>query len=223
MTNNNELTYHYKIITAGAVAVHSLKSLENPHRRPSSIISLGHLYYSVLFTSLCSNTNNSRKREPRHNDTLDSWRYAKVATSVVSLAAVHVAPTDFRDPSIPSNLAGFRELQWPEVHTKLPKMSGYNGRRAPNFSQYLDSLNAIPSPYDQAVQQQQQQDSFNIDAELALFTNTEFFDFDKLGDLNLPTAFDSDDSQKDTTANADRDSEVKFLDLLNNGKPSVTG
>lgn len=102
-------------------------------------------------------------------------------------------------------------------------MSGYNGRRAPNFSQYLDSLNAIPSPYDQAVQQQQQQDSFNIDAELALFTNTEFFDFDKLGDLNLPTAFDSDDSQKDTTANADRDSEVKFLDLLNNGKPSVTG
>lgn len=96
-------------------------------------------------------------------------------------------------------------------------MSEFNGRRAPNFSQYLDDLNAIPSPYDQAVQQQQQQqDSFNLDAELSLFTNAEFFDFDKLGDLSLPT-FDSvdNDKSKDTTANAEENSDLKFLDFLN--------
>lgn len=101
-------------------------------------------------------------------------------------------------------------------------MSEYNGRRAPNFSQYLDDLNAIPSPYDQALQQQQQQqDSFNLDSELSLFTNAEFFDFDKLGDLNLPT-FDSvdDDKSKANTSNAEQNSDLKFLDFLN-GKFAV--
>lgn len=95
-------------------------------------------------------------------------------------------------------------------------MSIYNGRRAPNFSQYLEDLNAIPSPYDQA--QQQQQDSFNVDAELALFTNTEFFDFDKFGDLNLPTFDGVEDSsiQRDSTS-TDQNPDVKFLDLLNDG------
>lgn len=93
-------------------------------------------------------------------------------------------------------------------------MSEYNGRRAPNFSQYLDDLNAIPSPYDQAVQQQQQQqDSFNLDSELSLFTNAEFFDFDKLGDLNLPT-FDSVDNDK-SKENREQNPDLKFLDFLN--------
>ncbi|RHZ73464.1 hypothetical protein CDV55_107880 [Aspergillus turcosus] len=101
-------------------------------------------------------------------------------------------------------------------------MSGYNGRRAPNFSQYIEDLNAIPSPYDQALQQQQRQDTFNLDAELSLFTNTEFFDFDNLGDLNLP-AFDAvkEDNAKtaeqqnggQTTQNTD----MEFLDLLGDG------
>lgn len=95
-------------------------------------------------------------------------------------------------------------------------MSEFNGRRAPNFSQYLEDLNAIPSPYDQAVQQQQQQDSFNLDAELSLFTNAEFFDFDHLGDLNLPT-FDSvdNDKLKDNSNNTDQNPDLKFLDFLN--------
>lgn len=93
-------------------------------------------------------------------------------------------------------------------------MSEYNARRFPNFSQYLDDLNTIPSPYDQAVQQQQ--DSFNIDAELSLFTNAEFFDFDNLGDLSLPT-FDSVEdggSKKETGNNAGQKADVKFMDLL---------
>lgn len=98
-------------------------------------------------------------------------------------------------------------------------MSEFNGRRAPNFSQYLEDLNAIPSPYDQALQQQQQQqDSFNLDSELSLFTNAEFFDFDKFGDLSLPTfdSMDNDKSKEDTT-NKDQNSDLKFLEFLNEG------
>lgn len=97
-------------------------------------------------------------------------------------------------------------------------MSEFNGRRAPNFSQYLDDLNAIPSPYDQAVQQQQKQDSFNLDAELSLFTNAEFFDFDQFGELNLPT-FDSvdNDKLKDNSNSAEQNADLKFLDFLNDG------
>lgn len=95
-------------------------------------------------------------------------------------------------------------------------MSEFNGRRAPNFSQYLDDLNAIPSPYDQAVQQQQKQESFNLDAELSLFTNAEFFDFDQFGELNLPT-FDSvdNDKLKDNSNSAEQNPDLKFLDFLN--------
>lgn len=96
-------------------------------------------------------------------------------------------------------------------------MAGYNGRLAPNVSQYLNDLNTIPSPYDQAVQQQQQS-SFNLDEELALFTNAEFFDFDKFGDLTLPT-FDSLDNDKTNgepvPEQTTHDADMKFLDFLN--------
>ena len=92
-------------------------------------------------------------------------------------------------------------------------MSEFNGRRAPNFSQYLDDLNAIPSPYDQALQQQHQ-DSYNLENELSLFTNAEFFDFDKFADLNLPN-FDQleDNTVKKETAQ-DTSSDMDFLNLL---------
>lgn len=97
-------------------------------------------------------------------------------------------------------------------------MAGYNGRRMPNFSQYLDDLNAIPSPYDQALQQQQQQQqaTFNDD-DLAVFTNTEFFDFDKFTDFtNLPP-FPADDGKTHEVV-SDQDAhnaDLKFLDFLN--------
>ncbi|KAE8350113.1 hypothetical protein BDV28DRAFT_139768 [Aspergillus coremiiformis] len=93
-------------------------------------------------------------------------------------------------------------------------MSEYHGRRAPNFSQYLDDLNAIPSPYDQALQQQQ--GSYNLDAELSLFTNAEFFDFDNFGDLSLP-GFDSvenDGLKKENNQPTGQNSDMEFLDLL---------
>ncbi|KAJ5191099.1 uncharacterized protein N7498_010084 [Penicillium cinerascens] len=104
-------------------------------------------------------------------------------------------------------------------------MANFNGRRPPNFSQYLDDLNTIPSPYDQALQQQQQQqNTVNFDDELALFTNAEFFDFDKFANLDLPTfdGVEDKDAQvesEDQTQNAD----MKFLDFLNaDGLDNIT-
>lgn len=97
-------------------------------------------------------------------------------------------------------------------------MAGYNGRRAPNFSQYLDDLNQIPSPYDQALQQQQrQQNTFNVDQELAIFTNAEFFDFDNFGNLDLPS-FDAVEEKPPASESSDQTSphgDMKFLDFLN--------
>ena len=43
------------------------------------------------------------------------------------------------------------------------------------MSQYVANLNTIPSAHDIATQQQ---DDFGLEDDLALFTNTEFFDFD---------------------------------------------
>lgn len=54
-------------------------------------------------------------------------------------------------------------------------MNTFNGRRAPNVSQYVANLNTIPSAHDMATQQQ---DDFSLEDDLALFTNTEFYDFD---------------------------------------------
>lgn len=49
----------------------------------------------------------------------------------------------------------------------------YNGRRAPNVSAYIANLNAIPTEQDL---QSSNQDFHDDD--LAMFTNTQFFDFD---------------------------------------------
>ncbi|RCI16039.1 hypothetical protein L249_2311 [Ophiocordyceps polyrhachis-furcata BCC 54312] len=52
-------------------------------------------------------------------------------------------------------------------------MSTYNGRHGPNVSQYLRDLNTI-DPRDTSAAD----DSFNMEDDLAIFTNTQFFDFD---------------------------------------------
>lgn len=93
-------------------------------------------------------------------------------------------------------------------------MSSYNGRRGPNFSQYLEDLNTIPSPYEQSVQQNE---PFNLDAELALFTNAEFFDFGQFGDLNMPLTYDpaEDEKARQENAGADKNQNVNYMDLLN--------
>ncbi|KAI4751526.1 hypothetical protein E4T44_14868 [Aureobasidium sp. EXF-8845] len=53
-------------------------------------------------------------------------------------------------------------------------MSTYSARRAPNVSQYIANLNTIPSAADLAAQQE----LGTFDDDLAIFTNTQFFDFD---------------------------------------------
>ncbi|SMR60868.1 unnamed protein product [Zymoseptoria tritici ST99CH_1A5] len=55
-------------------------------------------------------------------------------------------------------------------------MSGYNPRRAPNVSQYLQNLNTIPSPQDHLAQQAELS---LADDGLDFLTNAEFFDFDQ--------------------------------------------
>ena len=63
----------------------------------------------------------------------------------------------------------------------MAAMDGYKGRKAPNVSQFLANLNALPSSHDT-----QQQEAFSIDDELAQFTNTEFLDFDAGDFLEQP-------------------------------------
>ncbi|OXV10689.1 hypothetical protein Egran_01548 [Elaphomyces granulatus] len=101
-------------------------------------------------------------------------------------------------------------------------MSSYNGRRVPNFSQFLDDLNTIPSPYDQALQQQD--DSFNIDAELALFTNTEFLDFDSHGDMSIPLTYEPLEEERSQLQNVVEAKNVgtDYLDLLTTDLPNVS-
>jgi hypothetical protein len=51
-------------------------------------------------------------------------------------------------------------------------MSTYNGRRAPNVSHLLQDLNTV-SAHDAATEE-----NFNMEDDLELFTNTQFYDFD---------------------------------------------
>ncbi|PHH91931.1 hypothetical protein CDD83_9716 [Cordyceps sp. RAO-2017] len=55
-------------------------------------------------------------------------------------------------------------------------MSTYTGRHGPNVSQYLRDLNTI-NPQDTTTTMAAD-DGFNVEDDLALFTNTQFFDFD---------------------------------------------
>lgn len=57
-------------------------------------------------------------------------------------------------------------------------MSNYDSTRVP--SEFLASLNAIPSAIDVPTT-----DDFNFDTDLAMFTNTTFFDFDAGQDLDI--------------------------------------
>jgi hypothetical protein len=52
------------------------------------------------------------------------------------------------------------------------KMSTYHGRRAPNVSHLLQDLNAVGAHDGTA------EETFNMEDDLELFTNTQFYDFD---------------------------------------------
>lgn len=67
----------------------------------------------------------------------------------------------------------------------------YNGRRAPNVSQYIATLNMTPTAQELAAQSSSE--AFNLEEDLAMFTNTQFFDFDLGQDANLqPVDFELD-------------------------------
>ncbi|PQE09615.1 Regulatory cys-3 protein [Rutstroemia sp. NJR-2017a WRK4] len=86
----------------------------------------------------------------------------------------------------------------------------YNGRRGPNVSEYIANLNAIPTPQDI---QNSSQENFNIDDDLAMFTNTQFFDFD-LGqntDLQAPN-FDGVGAQS-TAGESNIDADLKDMNF----------
>jgi hypothetical protein len=51
-------------------------------------------------------------------------------------------------------------------------MSTFNGRRGPNVSQYLRELNTLPAVHEST------REELPNDEELALFSTTQFFDFD---------------------------------------------
>ena len=83
-------------------------------------------------------------------------------------------------------------------------MAGYDGRSGSNFSQYINELNPAPQPYNQDFLPTE---DLNLDQELALFTNTDFTDFDNLplpeGGLN----YDVDDKKSP-------DSDTNYEDLV---------
>ena len=62
-------------------------------------------------------------------------------------------------------------------------MGTYSGRKGPNVSQYLRELNNIPSQ-----DAPTSDEAFGVDDHLAMFTNTQFFDFDsgQNTDYNAP-------------------------------------
>ncbi|KAL9111635.1 MAG: hypothetical protein Q9227_003908 [Pyrenula ochraceoflavens] len=94
-------------------------------------------------------------------------------------------------------------------------MSAFQGRSGPNLSQYLDELNVIPTDYDL---HDSATDEGNLDQTLAMFTNTEFMDFDAAAQSNpsIPMNYDYTGGKFADTDFGTGD--VKFEDLLR-GEP----
>ena len=94
-------------------------------------------------------------------------------------------------------------------------MSGYSTRKALNVSQYIANLNTIPSAHDLATQQE----GYQLDDDLAIFTNAEFFDFD-LGE-NIDQTYDPAQDGRTRRASAGANNgAVKGLDFDNGECPS---
>ncbi|KAF2794682.1 hypothetical protein K505DRAFT_383639 [Melanomma pulvis-pyrius CBS 109.77] len=70
-------------------------------------------------------------------------------------------------------------------------MSGYNGRRGPNVSQYVANLNTLPTNQDLL------EEPLDLETDLSIFTNSDFIEWDPSGtDLTAPIDFlDSEQQQ----------------------------
>ncbi|EQL01652.1 Regulatory protein cys-3 [Ophiocordyceps sinensis CO18] len=92
-------------------------------------------------------------------------------------------------------------------------MSTYNGRHGANASHYLRDLNTI-NPQDTTTD-----DAFNIEDDLALFTNTQFFDFDSGQNMDFqaqPVKPDVDDvAQANSSPSGDDSAPPVMSDLPN--------
>ena len=89
-----------------------------------------------------------------------------------------------------------------------------NGRKVPNVSQFLANLNTIPSAHDVATQEE----NFDIDEQLAQFTNVEFLDFDTGGEFlehSIPD-FNSDHGARSRRQSAEHTTvDSKRMDFVN--------
>ncbi|KAI9801273.1 MAG: hypothetical protein M1833_002843 [Piccolia ochrophora] len=73
-------------------------------------------------------------------------------------------------------------------------MSSFGGRRAPNVSQYVATLNTVPPAQDMVTHQQEGYG--NLEEDLAMFTNTQFFDFD-MGENGTGSPIDYTQAEQD--------------------------
>ena len=88
-------------------------------------------------------------------------------------------------------------------------MSSYRGRTGPNFSEYLNNLNSLSSPYEQ---DQFGPDDLDLNQDLSMFTNTDFTHFD-IPPLSEDASFNFDMSEPKNNPN------VKYEDLLSGAEP----
>lgn len=85
----------------------------------------------------------------------------------------------------------------------------YSDRCSPDVSKYVANLNIMPSAQDL---QSSSPDNFNLNDELAMFTNTQFFDFDagQVADMRLG-GFASDEPAGATAAPEKRVYRLDFI------------
>jgi Basic region leucine zipper len=81
-------------------------------------------------------------------------------------------------------------------------MSAYRGRTGPNFSEYLNNLNTLTSPYEE----EQFTETLDLNQDLAMFTNTDFTHFE------IPTL--PDDGNFNFDLGSDKPESVKYEELL---------
>jgi hypothetical protein len=83
-------------------------------------------------------------------------------------------------------------------------MSSYRGRTGPNFSEYLNNLNTLATPYEP---EHYSPEDLDLSQDLAMFTNTDFTHFD------IP-ALPEDNSFNFELNDAKNNQSVKYEDLL---------
>jgi len=89
-------------------------------------------------------------------------------------------------------------------------MSTYRGRTGPNFSEYLNNLNSLTSPYDQ---EHFPTEELDISQDLAMFTNTDFTHFD------IPALPEDGSFNFDLNEGKSNPHNVKYEDLLSGSSP----